>query len=187
MDAEFKSKIAKVVGPLAIEAAKARGLVLLRTEVRGAAQAPVIEIVLDGDRPVLIEDCEAISRHVNTVCEEGSLIKGNFRLDVLSPGTDEPLVHDYQFKRNIGRVVEAHYTDGEETHTVHGKLHGFAADEIELEPLDLMHKARGRRQMVKPEPQIEPDEQIYLEPVELVQIDRSKLLKVLVQPEFSSR
>ena len=102
----FKDNIEHAVSSIADSRARDRGLCILRVIVRGTEQNPVIEIVLDGPRQVLIEDCEAISREVNEFLEEKKTVKGNFRLDVMSPGLDEPLKHEYQFERSIGRLME---------------------------------------------------------------------------------
>lgn len=86
--------------------AKNRGLELLRVEIRGTRSRPVFEIILDGERQVSIEDCEVISKAVQAHLDESLGSSTNYRLDVLSPGVDEPLIHPYQFRRSIGRKIE---------------------------------------------------------------------------------
>lgn len=88
------------------KAAAERGLVILRVIVRGTKSRPVIEIILDGSRLVAVEDCEAVSKSTADFLDELPGMSKEYRLDVLSPGTDEPLLHPYQFQRSIGRLVE---------------------------------------------------------------------------------
>lgn len=83
-----------------------RGLETLHINVRGTRSRPIIEIVLDGIKDVLVEDCEFVSRDLQAQLDAMFNQDVNYRLDVTSPGTDEPLKHDYQFTRNIGRNVE---------------------------------------------------------------------------------
>lgn len=83
-----------------------RGLEALHINVRGTRFRPIIEIVLDGVKDVQVADCEYVSRSVQANLDTMFNQEVNYRLDVTSPGTDEPLNHDYQFTRNIGRNVE---------------------------------------------------------------------------------
>jgi ribosome maturation factor RimP len=187
MENEFKDSISNALAPTATRLAEARGLHLLRITVRGTVQNPVIEVILDGDRGIQVEDCEAVSRDLNTAIETDKLIKGNHRLDVLSPGIEEPVIHEWQFQRNTGRLVEVHYQDGEEHHTVHGRLKGCDREEISLEPIHVKGKRPHGPKTIATEEgvvKLQEDEQLYDLPVELVKVDRSKVTKVLVQLEF---
>lgn len=81
-------------------------LQVLRLNIRGTRSRPVIEIILDGKRDVQVIDCEHVSRRVQEQLDAMFNQEINYRLDVTSPGTDEPLIHDFQFERNIGRNIE---------------------------------------------------------------------------------
>src|SRR5438046_9986160 len=104
--AAYQEKIVSTLSPKASELAQRRGLHLLRIQVRGTEQTPVIEVLLDGERQVAIDDCEAVSRDLAIWVDTEQNVKGNYRLDVMSPGLEEPLEQDYQFTRSIGRLVE---------------------------------------------------------------------------------
>jgi ribosome maturation factor RimP len=187
MENTFKNPIVKALEPYATKFAQDRGLYLLRVEVRGTEFNPVIEVVLDGDRSIMIDDCEAVSKDLNIAIEAGKLVRGNFRLDVLSPGTDEPLIYDWQFERNLGRLIEAHYQDAEETHTLHGHLREYNEKEIAVEPIHVKAKKPPIAKTIVTEEGpvvLQTDEQLYNKPVELVKIDRANLTKVIVQTEI---
>jgi ribosome maturation factor RimP len=81
-----------------------------------------IRIFIDSERGVLIEDCIALSRHI-----EGNLDREqeDFALDVSSAGLDLPLRIPRQFKKNVGRKVDVILNDGTE---IKGEL-TEAADE----------------------------------------------------------
>jgi|SRR5947209_4333003 len=115
---------------LATDAARSLDLVILRITARGVPSRPVIEVVLDGPRLVSLSDCEAVSRKLNDAVESEKLAGGNYRLDVLSPGLDEPIVHDYQFQRTIGHFVEVRR--GTPPVPVSGILKSFSPEEIIL-------------------------------------------------------
>ncbi|GEM_PF-1853601 len=187
MDNNFKKVIAESLSKPAEKLANARNLHLLRVEVRGTQSAPVIEVLLDGNRAVTIDDCETVSKSLSSMIDEEKLVKGNYRLDVMSPGMDEPIVEDWQFERSIDRLVEVQYEDGGEHHSVHGRLRSFNNKEIAFEPIHLKAKKPARPKEVTTEAgliTLEPDEQLYDDPVELVKVERRHLKKVVVQAEF---
>ena len=66
------------------------------------AAGNVIRISLDNDNRTSIEDCMALSRHI-----EGSLDRDeeDFSLDVGSPGLDQPIKVLRQYRKLIGKQV----------------------------------------------------------------------------------
>ena len=131
--ANFKENIVKVVEPLANEAAESLGLKVLRTIVRGSEQTPVIEIIIDGEKPVTLENCADVSRHVNDTLEDSKLIKGNFRLDVMSPGVEEPLTELYQYRRNLGRLIKVQTKGDHHDKSFTGRLTNIDGENLEFE------------------------------------------------------
>jgi ribosome maturation factor RimP len=150
---------------IAAKAAEGLGLQLLRLTARGTPSRAIIEFVLDGPKLVSIGDCETVSRRLNEAIESESLVGGNFRLDVLSPGLDEPIVHDYQFQRTIGHLVEIGFEDGEKKQTVTGTLNGASSDEITV-----------TRRQAKRATKSEKGEE--------VRIKRSQIVSVFARPDF---
>ncbi len=181
MKPEFIDSVTKTLKPHATKAADERGLHVLRIEVRGTEQSPVVEVILDGDRFVKVEDCEAVSRTLGTLLDESKLIPGNPRLDVMSPGTEEPIVLDYQLNRSIGKNVEVHYKDGEESHTVHGKLIAFTNKNVELEPIHPKFKRGIHPKMAG----LAKDEQLFVPKVQEILIERDTITNMLIKLEFS--
>jgi ribosome maturation factor RimP len=187
MTNNFKTAIPETLSKPASRLASTRGLHLLRIQVRGTESAPVIEVLLDGDRPILIDDCESVSKELSSEIDSAKLIKGNYRLDVMSPGLEEPLVEDWQFARSLGRLVEAQYQDDSEHHSLHGHLRAYTPKEIAIEPIHIKTPKVVKPNVVATDSgpiTLEQDEQIYNQPVELVKIERRHLTKVVAQPEF---
>lgn len=72
-----------------------------------------IKVFLDADEGLSIEKCVAINRAVYRQMEEkGWYPDGNFSLEVSSPGLDEPLKLNRQYRKNIGRKLEVVMEDG---------------------------------------------------------------------------
>lgn len=79
---------------LGIEYAPSRGNSLLRVYIDVA------------DRPVTIEDCEAVSRELSAQLDVNDPIAGRYTLEVSSPGIDRPLFTPAQFARFIGETAK---------------------------------------------------------------------------------
>ena len=175
-DLNFKQRILETLTREAARLAEARGLYLLRIVVRGAEQNPVIEVLLDGARQVTIDDCESVSRDLTALIETGTQVKGNYRLDVLSPGVEEPLVYDWQFERNLGRMLEVQLTDEGSTTTQRGRLKAYGAGSITLEVPPAKQKRLHPAQV--------PTGDGEVAPATLVELDRAKVSSATVVLEF---
>ena len=112
-----------------------------------------IRVEIDGDHGVKIQDCVAISRHIeNTFDRE----EEDFELTVSSAGMDQPFKILRQYQRYVGREVELKTTGGE-------KLKGIlkAADEREVS-LEIAKKekveGKKKKQLIVNQHQIPMDE-----------------------------
>jgi ribosome maturation factor RimP len=66
------------------------------------ASGNVIRIALDNDERTSIQDCMALSRHIESSLDRE---EEDFSLDVSSPGLDQPIVLMRQYKKLIGTQV----------------------------------------------------------------------------------
>jgi ribosome maturation factor RimP len=72
-----------------------------------------VTVLLDGDKGVTIENCTAVNKALYKFMEETALFgDNNFALEVSSFGVDKPLKLFSQYKKNVGRKVEAVLNDG---------------------------------------------------------------------------
>jgi ribosome maturation factor RimP len=63
----------------------------------------LVRVYIDApDRPVTVEDCEAVSREISALMDVNDPIEGRYTLEVSSPGLDRPLFAPEQFARFIG-------------------------------------------------------------------------------------
>jgi ribosome maturation factor RimP len=53
-----------------------------------------------------IDDCVRLSRQIQHLIDEKRLVESDYRLEVSSPGLDYPLRHEWQFVKNIGRLLK---------------------------------------------------------------------------------
>lgn len=72
-----------------------------------------VKVFIDGDNGITIEKCIAINRALYKQLEgSGIFPNDDFSLEVSSPGLDEPLKSDRQYRKNVGRKVEVLLKDG---------------------------------------------------------------------------
>ncbi len=102
-----------------------------------------IKVFLDADEGITIEKCIKINRVLYNQIEESELFpNGDFSLEISSPGIDEPLKLQRQYKKNIGRIVEITMIDGTKKE---GKLSIVNDDEIVIEEKTV----QGKKAVIK--------------------------------------
>ena len=106
------------------------------------------KIFLDGDNGITIEKCVQINRKLYKAIEELDIYPdGDFSLEVSSPGIDEPLQLNRQYKKNIGRFVEIIFNDDS---LKEGKLLEVTETEITIETIDGKGKKAVTQQVLIP-------------------------------------
>jgi len=95
-----------------------------------------ITVVIDGDEPLRIEDCIAVSRHIESKFDREV---EDFELRVFSAGIDQPYVLLRQYIKNIGREVEVTLMDGT---IIKGIL--VAADEHQIQIDEKVEKRKKK-------------------------------------------
>lgn len=107
-----------------------------------------VKVYIDGDNGLPIERCVSYNRKLYALLEEAALYpEGEFSLEVSSPGVGEPLKLLRQYQRNIGRLVEVVFTDGEKKE---GKLLQVAENDIIIEYTTGKGKKAETQQLVIP-------------------------------------
>ncbi len=103
------------------------------------AAGNVIRVSLDNDNRTSIEDCMALSRHI-----EGSFDRDeeDFSLDVGSPGLDQPLKVLRQYKKLIGKQVMVLPKIGKK---IEGEL--MSIEDSEGEMVSLVLKTREKKRI----------------------------------------
>lgn len=72
-----------------------------------------IKVILDADSGVSIDKCVEYNRYLYKQIEAAGLFPdGDFSLEISSPGIDEPLKLERQYRKNLGRKVEVTLKDG---------------------------------------------------------------------------
>jgi ribosome maturation factor RimP len=136
---------------------EALGFELLDLELAQAGRGGVLRIFIDRanelDTSVTVDDCAAVSHAVSEVLEIEDPIKGNYTLEVSSPGFDRILRKRAHFERFVGERIFAELKlplEGRRRFV--GTLKSIGNDSILVEvdgrpyelPLERIQKARLR-------------------------------------------
>jgi ribosome maturation factor RimP len=98
-----------------------------------------VKVFLDADNGISIERLVQFNRRLYKEFEEEQVFPNNdFSLEISSPGLDEPLKLNRQYKKNIGRYVEVVQADGARAE---GKLISAEDDRVIVEE----EKGKGKK------------------------------------------
>ena len=97
----------------------------------------VLRIYIDSPNGITVSDCSSVSHQVSGVLEVEEPIKGQFTLEVSSPGIDRPLFNFEQFKKFVGSKVKLklyHAVDGKRK--IIGVIESIEGDDINIKDAD---------------------------------------------------
>jgi ribosome maturation factor RimP len=91
-----------------------------------------VTVILDGDSGVSIDHCADISREISKALDDSMILSDSYVLEVTTPGLDQPLKLERQYKKNIGRKMRIKLSDK----VVEGMLVGVGESGITIEQGD---------------------------------------------------
>ncbi|MFP4090186.1 MAG: ribosome assembly cofactor RimP [Cyclobacteriaceae bacterium] len=135
-------------------------LFLVDVMISQSKNSQKVVVHLDGDQGVSIDTCAELSRHLSAILDEEDLLEGSFTLEVSSPGLDQPLKMERQYKKNIGRRVKILTTDDR---TLKGVLAGVAEQHVILKEET---KVKGKHR----KPELEQEAEIPFEQIKKINV-----------------
>lgn len=93
-----------------------------------------LRVFIDKPGGITINDCETLSRRMDSLLDKHDWIKDQYYLEVSSPGLDRPLKKPSDFEKNIGKRVEVklyQLMDGEKLFA--GKLLSKVGENITIQ------------------------------------------------------
>ena len=100
--------------------------------VTGAGKNRIIKVIVDTESGITVNECQEMSRKFSDLFYRKNIYNGMYQLEVSSPGTNKPIEFPYEFRRNIGRVIEADYLENIESKKVIGQLVSFDGDFLKV-------------------------------------------------------
>ena len=83
----------------------AMGFELLGIELIKNGHISLLRVYIDKFEGVNIDDCVLVSQQLTGLLDVKDPVKGQYNLEVSSPGIDRPLFTDEQLKKHIGHIV----------------------------------------------------------------------------------
>ncbi len=83
----------------------------------------LVRVVVDGERPITISETAELIRKIKTSEDMMVEYPEGLRLEVTTPGLDQPLKEPFQYRKNRSRMLDIVFEDGEvNPKTVTGKV-----------------------------------------------------------------
>ncbi len=85
---------------------------LLEIKLSKARRFTTILVYMDRDNGFLAhEDCKYLSNEILDVIDAGELVRGNYRLEISSPGIGRPLEERWEYEKNLEKILKVTYED----------------------------------------------------------------------------
>jgi ribosome maturation factor RimP len=115
------------------ECVNRHGAHLIDLVLRGDRRRRVIQVFVDAEQSITLDQCTTISRAITSAIGANSLLEGDYRLEVSSPGIDRPLAHPWQYPKHVGRTLRVTVRRDDRTEVYEGTLVAVGEAGIELE------------------------------------------------------
>lgn len=117
--------VESVVSPLGYE--------LVGVEYIPQGKNSILRVFIDSENGVVLEDCERVSRQLSSVLDVEDPIKGQYLLEVSSPGLDRPMFKLEDYQRFSGQVVKMRLHDMQDgRRKMKGRIEQVVDDRITL-------------------------------------------------------
>lgn len=100
------SKIENNVQQLLEPVIKQLGYELYDVEYEKQAKDYYLRIYIDKENGIDLNDCERVSNAISSILDEADYIKGQYFLEVSSPGIERALKKDKHLEQNIGEKIK---------------------------------------------------------------------------------
>ena len=102
------------------------GFFLEQVLVSNPGNHRILTCVVDGTKPLNLDEVTVVSRLISELLDETSLIDDAFTLEVTSPGVDRPLTERRHWEKNVTRIISMVMNDGT---ALTGRLTELRADD----------------------------------------------------------
>ena len=83
----------------------ALGFDLWGVEYLSQGRHSVLRVYIEHEKGISVDDCAAVSEQISGVLDVEDPVKGDYSLEVSSPGLDRPLFEKGHFEQFVGRVA----------------------------------------------------------------------------------
>lgn len=83
----------------------ALGYELVGIEYISQGKHSIVRIFIDADKGITLDDCQQVSGQISGILDVEDPIKGEYSLEVSSPGSERPLFRIEHFEQFLGQAV----------------------------------------------------------------------------------
>lgn len=87
----------------------ALGYELVGIEYISQGKHSIVRVFIDADDGINLDDCQVVSRQISGILDVEDPIKGEYSLEVSSPGTERPLFTLAHYEQFIGKAVSLRF------------------------------------------------------------------------------
>ncbi len=91
-----------------------------------------LQVMIDREEGINVDDCERVSKRVSPILDVHDFGRGEYVLEVTSPGLDRPLFGDADYVRFAGRLARVQWMDEGNKRTDLGRLGDFSPGDREV-------------------------------------------------------
>ena len=129
-----KMKVEDIVFELSKPVADRLGYELVEVEYKKEGGEWYLRLYIDKDGGITLDDCQAVSEEVSNLLDETDPIDSSYIFEVSSPGIERPLTKERDYKKAMGKLVEAKlFAPLNGKKLIEGKLKSYTEDTVELD------------------------------------------------------
>ena len=133
-----RNRVEKITKELAIPILEKEKFELVDIEYKKEGANWFLRLYIDKPGGITLDDCQKVSEQLGNLLDKEDLVKGNYFLEISSPGLDRPLKTDRDFARFEGKLVEIRLYEALDGNKVlEGELIGLEDNVIKLNVVDV--------------------------------------------------
>ena len=133
-----KNRVERIVEELTIPITEKENFELVDIEYKKEGADWYLRLYIDKPGGITLDDCQKISEQLSDKLDEEDPIRGNYFLQVSSPGLERPLKKERDFIRCKGKIVEVKlYEALDGNKIIEGELIGLENNIIKLNVADV--------------------------------------------------
>lgn len=110
------------------------GYELVGVEFLPQGRHGLLRVYIDAEEGVTLDDCQQVSHQLSGVLDVEDVVRGQYNLEISSPGLDRPLFTEDHFQRFVGKVAKLKLgVPLEGRRKLKGVLQGMNDDKVMIE------------------------------------------------------
>ena len=101
-------------------------------DIREDGHSNIIRVIVDSERPLTLDETTDLTRRLWNSEDFEIMFPKGIRLEVTTPGLNQPISLPFQFRKNINRYLRISFQDGNENRTITALVIGADDDSVTL-------------------------------------------------------